>query len=192
MKPGSEIPALGFGHEKGVSNGDKAVKAIKAMAKHHIENAVMDEAAAIDGSRPLEMVADSCGYGWGATCLQMTQDLLRFNVLMMTGGSLTPPQQAWPPLVLEGHAQLQGKRSQRRTLGPMRSICWTDHANFTKQQNTDPADIEPKILRWVAEITCDGSEIRSLAGRNCRLGDGTSRNPGDRNAVVAPQGLLRW
>jgi hypothetical protein len=39
----------------------------------------MDEAAAIDGSRPLEQVADSSGIAWGGCCLQMTSDLSRFN-----------------------------------------------------------------------------------------------------------------
>lgn len=28
------------------------------------------------------------------------------------------------------------------------------------------------------------SEVQPLAGRNCRLADGTSRNPGDRNAII--------
>ena len=78
-----------------------------------------------------------------------------------------------------------GTRAQRRNLGPMRSICWTDHANWTKQQVAAPLDIDVKILRCSSEIGADGSEIRSLSGRNCRLADGTSRNPADRNEVVA-------
>ena len=41
-----------------------------------------------------------------------------------------------------------------------------------------------KLLRWFAEITADGSEVRSIAGRAARLGDGTSRNPPDRDALV--------
>ncbi len=61
---------------------------------------------------------------------------------------------------------------------------WTDHANFTKQQVIEPVDIDVKLLRWISEIVADGSEIRSLAGRSARLGDGTSRNPSDRNALV--------
>ena len=116
--------------------------------------------------------------------MQISSDLSRFMVLLMTGGSLTPAQQAWAPLILEGHAQLQGKRAQKRMLGPMRSICWTDHANFTKQQVSDPAEIDCKLLRWTSEITADGSEIRSLAGRAARLGGGTSRNPSNRNALL--------
>ena len=185
MKPSAEIPKAGFGAKGGETEGDKAVVLIKQMCKHHIENAVLDEVGTIDGSRPLEMVADSCGYGWGATCLQMTRDLTQFKVLMMTGGSLNPAQQAWPPLILEGHAQLQGKRAQKRCPGPMRSICWTDHASWTKQQVAAPADIEVKVLRWVSEMTADGTEIRSLAGCNCRVADGVSRNPGDRNEILA-------
>ena len=77
-----------------------------------------------------------------------------------------------------------GKRAQRKLLGPMRSLNWTDHANMTKQQAIPLADIDIKLLRWVSEIVADGSEIRSLAGRSARLGDGTSRNPKDREALL--------
>ena len=49
-------------------------------------------------------------------------------------------------------------------------------------------DIDVKLLRWVAEITADGSEIRSLAGRSARLGDGTSRNPKDRDELMEQRG----
>ena len=73
QKPEAVFPECGL--EAGDSEGCKAVRAIKLMAKHHIELAVMDEAAAIDGSRPLEQVADSSGIAWGSVCMQMTADL---------------------------------------------------------------------------------------------------------------------
>ena len=73
-------------------------------------------------------------------------------------------------------------------MGPMRSLCWTDHANMTKQQTIDQVDIDIKHLRWVSEIVADGSEIRSLAGRAARLGDGTSRNPVDTEALLEQRG----
>ena len=37
----------------------------------------------------------------------------------------------------------------------------------------------------VSEITNDGTESRSLSGRAARLGDGTSRSPQDRDALIA-------
>ena len=141
QKPSMVIPSEGFGARELPSDpaerqklhpGDKAVHAIKLMATRAIETSVLDEAAAIEGSRPLEQIADACGYAWGSTCLQMSADLTHFNVLLMIGKSFTPAQQAWPALVLEAHAQLMGKRAQRKILGNMRSICWTDHANLTK------------------------------------------------------------
>jgi hypothetical protein len=85
---------------------------------------------------------------------------------------------------LERFAQLGGKRAQKKLIGLMRSLCWTDHANVTKQQSAELADVDLKILRWIAEICGDGSEIKSLAGRAARLGDGTSRNPPDREALL--------
>ena len=144
----------------------------------------MDVAGAIDGSRPLETIADSCGYGWGSTCLQMSSDLTRFRVLLMAGKGLTPAQQAWSPLILEAYAQLMGRRAQKKVLGPMRALHWTDHANFTKQGSVASLEIDVKLLRWFSEITADGSEVRSIAGRTARQGDGTSRNQSDREALL--------
>ena len=157
MKEGVEFPEKGLGSSD--TDGCKAIKCIKIMVKHVIETSVMDVAAAIDGSRPLEQIADACGFAWGSTNVQMTTDLSRFKVLCMVGRGSTPAQQAWPALTLEGHAQLMGKRVQKRVLGMMKSLNWTDHANFTKQQTIEIADIDIKMLRWVAEIVADGSEI---------------------------------
>ena len=136
------------------------------MVANHIELSVLDEAAAIDGSRPLENIGDSCGIAWGGCSVQMTPDLTRLKMLMTAGKGLTPEQQAWAPVVLEAYALLETKRAQRKTLGSMRSICWTDHANVTKQQ-TAPS-INVKMLRWVSEIIADGSQMMSLAGRTAR------------------------
>ncbi len=72
------------------------------------------------------------------------------KVLLMVGKGFTPAQQAWAPLTLEGYAQLGGKRAQRKLFDAMRSLNWTDHANFTKQQHVELADIDIKLLRWVA------------------------------------------
>ena len=147
---------------------------------------VLDEVAAIDGTRPLEQIADSSGIAWGGMCIQMTADMGGFAPLRAAGKSLTPSQQAWDPLSLEGNAQLQMKRTQNRALGRMRSLCWTDHANCTRQ--ADKTDIEVKHLRWYSEIVADGSEIRSLSGRTAVLGDGISRNPIDRNEIMDQRG----
>ena len=147
----------------------------------HLE--ILDEAAAVDGSRPLEQVADCSGIGWGGTGLQMRADLSSFKTLFSAGKGLTPAQQAWPPLTLEGYAQLMTKRIQQTSLGYMKSICWTDHANLTKQQVAE--DIDVKHLRWISEIISDGNQIRSVSGRAAKLGDGFSRNPADRDAILA-------
>ena len=62
------------------SEGCRAFKAIKAMCRTAIQISCMDEAAAIDGSRPMEQVADACGYAWGATLLQMDETLTGFRL----------------------------------------------------------------------------------------------------------------
>ena len=77
-----------------------------------------------------------------------------------------------------------GERAQKKVLGPMRALLWTDHANFTKRGSVASSEIDVKLLRWFSEITADGSEVRSIAGRSARLGYGTSRNPSDREALL--------
>ena len=180
QKEGAEFPPKGVGLGDAVE--DKAFRAIKIIAKYRIHLEVLDEAAAVDGSRPLEQVADCSGIAWGGTIVQMRADLSGLKILVMVGKGLLTSQQAWPPLQLEGYAQLETKRAQRRTLGTLRSWCWCDHANVVRQATT--LEIDVKTLRVVSEITSDGSVIRSLSGRSATLGDSTSRNPRDRDALI--------
>ncbi len=121
LKPGAVFPPEGLGGGGGPF-GDKAVITIKKIAGPLIRLSVLDEAAAMDGSRPLEQIADCNGIGWGGTRLQMTRDLMGFNVLLTASKGLTPSQQAWPPLTLKGYAQLETKRAQRKYLGHMKSL----------------------------------------------------------------------
>ena len=51
MKPKAELPPEGLG--SGKSEGCKAVEVIKLLCKHAIQLSTLDEASAIDGSRPL-------------------------------------------------------------------------------------------------------------------------------------------
>ena len=174
QKPGAEFPEGGLG--AGATAGCKAFKAIKQMMRRHICLASFDEAAAADGSCPLEQIADASGIAVGGSVLQMTRDLSRVKVLMTHSKSLTPAQQNWPPLIQEAFAQLEVKRATRRTFGSIRTVCWTDRANLTRAQTSD-IGLDPKLVRWVGEILLDGSEIRSLSGRSATLGDSFSRNP---------------
>ena len=103
QKPGAEFPEGGLG--AGATAGCKAFKAIKQMMQRHICLASFDEAAAADGSCPLEQIADASGIVVGGSVLQMTRDLSRVKVLMTHSKSLTPAQQNWPPLIQEAFAQ---------------------------------------------------------------------------------------
>ena len=181
QKPGAVFPPEGLGY--GQTAGCQAVRAIKKMLSEAIGIAVFDEAAAISGECPLEQVADASGYAVGGTVLQMTRDLQKMKVLLTHSKSLTAPQQSWPPLIQEAFAQLEVKRMTRKTLGSVKTLCWTDHANLTKAQHVEVgADV--KLVRWIAEIISDGSEIRSLSGRSAKLGDGFSRNPKMRDQLL--------
>ena len=177
QKTGAKFPDQGLG--PGDTPGDKAVRAIKEMMTRHIMLNVFDEAAAVSGRCPLEQIADASGIAVGGTVVQMSRDLSRFKVLLTHSKGLTPAQQAWPPLTLEAFAQLEVRRAAKKALGTVRSILWTDHANLTRAQ---VGDVDVKLLCWVSELVADGSEIRSLAGRSAKLGDGFSRNPPNRDA----------
>ena len=182
QKPGAVFPEGGLG--SAATEGCKAFKAIKRMMQNRINLATFDEASAADGSCPLEQIADASGIAVGGSVVQMTRDLSQLKVLMTHSKSLTPAQQNWPPLIQEAFAQLEVKRATRRMFGSIRTLCWTDHANLTRAQTSD-IGMDPKLVRWVAEILMDGSEIRSLSGRSATLGDSFSRNPKDRDALLA-------
>ena len=119
----------------------------------------------------------------------MAEDLMTFKVLLTAGRGLTPSQQSWDPRTLELNAQLGIKRAAVALLGQIRAILWTDHANVKRLQASDVIDV--KHLRWVSEITADGSVIHTLSGRSALLGDGFSRNPRDRDELLTKdlQGL---
>ncbi|CAE7359459.1 pol [Symbiodinium microadriaticum] len=86
------FPPEGLG--PGTSEADRAVKAIKLMCQRSVVS-ILDEAAAIDGSKPLEQIADSSGYAVGGVALQMKERGL---------------------LSLEGFAQLDTRRAIKGSL----------------------------------------------------------------------------
>ena len=55
--------------EEGLGGGDteddKVIQAIKMCVCYYIHIAVLDKASAMDGTCPLELLADSCGIAWG-------------------------------------------------------------------------------------------------------------------------------
>ena len=112
QKPGAEFPEGGLGSS--TTAGCKAFKAIKKMMCDHITLAAFDEAAAADGSCPLEQVADASGIAVGCSVVQMSRDMAKLKVLMTHSKSLTPAQQNWPPLIQEAFAQLEVKRATRK------------------------------------------------------------------------------
>ncbi|MAB81808.1 MAG: hypothetical protein CMJ24_00005, partial [Phycisphaerae bacterium] len=152
----------------------KAMKAIQRLAERCVKLAVVDEAAAISGVRPLERVADACVYGWGGSAFQSSADFRKLNVLGMYAGLATLPQSHWHPRRAELHAQKQVGRQSRRHLGHLPALCWTDHAHLLK--DAEAPDADPMTIRWVGDLESDGSRLRNLAGRACHLGDGLSRH----------------
>ena len=81
QKEGAFFPKEGYGEKD--TRFCKAIRAIKLMCKFHINLAVLDEAAAIDGSRPLEQIADSSGIAWGGALTLMSADMHTLKILAM-------------------------------------------------------------------------------------------------------------
>ena len=87
--------------------------------RRHICLASFDEAAAADGSCPLEQIADASGIAVGGSVLQMTRDLSRVKVLMTHSKSLTPAQQNWPPLI-QNSGGVRAARGEARDASDLR------------------------------------------------------------------------
>ena len=95
LKPDVPLPADGLGGGNTVE--DKVIKAIKRCAEYYIQIAVLDEAAAMDGTRPLENLADCSGIAWGGSSYQMNDDLTTFNCLLYTSPSPRDPKTSRMP-----------------------------------------------------------------------------------------------
>ena len=183
LKGGAKFPEEVYTGKTGKTKEDMAVKAIKLVCQHYVYLSVLNEAAATDGSCPLELLADSSGIAWGGSAYQMVRDLSHFKVRVTAGKGVTPAQQAWDPRTLALCAQLGIERAAVSCLGQIRAFFWADHANVERLQSAE--DIDVKHLRWVSEIIADGSVIQSLSGRSAKLGDGYSRSPWNRDELLA-------
>ena len=87
LRPDAVFPPAGLG--SGMTQDDKVIYAIKKCVEYYITIAVLDEVAAIDGTCPLELLADCSGIAWGGTAYQMVRDLSHFKVLLTAGRGLT-------------------------------------------------------------------------------------------------------
>ena len=98
-------------------DGCDGVKALKALVVRTINLNALDELAALDGSRPLEQIADWNPVGWGGAAFQMSPDGSRLLVLGQWSGACTPAQQAYPSTTGELFAQREVSRERRKALG---------------------------------------------------------------------------
>ena len=94
-------------------------------------------APAVDGSCPLEQVADVSGIAMGGSIIQMSCDMAKLKLLMIHSESLSRAQQIWPPLIQEVFAQLEVKRATHKVFGIGKILRWIDHANLIRLQTSD-------------------------------------------------------
>ena len=72
LKPDAVFPYDGLGAKDTVD--DRVIRAIRLCVCYHSHLAVLDEAAAMDGTCPLELLADCPGIAWGGSAHQMLSD----------------------------------------------------------------------------------------------------------------------
>ena len=77
------------------------------------------------------------------------------------------------------------KRCWVKLFGSFPMYFMTDHAQLVRFCMLALDRIDPKHFRWFQEITINGSELTSLAGRTMVLGDSFSRNPEHRDALLS-------
>ena len=88
---GGRLVGVHWMHDKS-DEALKAAAAIRKLGARAVKLAVLDEAAAVAGTRPLEQVADFAAYGWGGSSWQLAADLRSTNVLGQYAGLLTVAQ----------------------------------------------------------------------------------------------------
>ena len=95
---------------------------------------------------------------------QMAWDRKMMNVLGHFSGGLTKSQGACAVMTLECNAQVRVLLMARGALGPNPCLCWTDHSNVVRLQTA--MDLDPRHLRWIANLMSDGSVLMHLSGRS--------------------------
>ena len=69
------------------------------------------------------------------------------------------------------------------------TILWTDHRNNCRISLMPPEEAGEKTIRWWGQVLRSGNEVWFLASK-VNMGDGISRNPEDRDAVLARRKML--
>ena len=161
--------------------GLDAVEALKKLTARITKLSAFDEVAALDGSRPLEQIADWCRKGWGGIVVQMARDRNRFHVLGQWSGPCSGPQQAYAAITGDFFAQRRTRQESRRSLGRVPAICWSDSKSGVSQANkSESTDVDVRHIRWLADLQSDGSVLKNLTARATwvRIADGLSRAQG--------------
>ena len=106
----------------------------------------------------------------------------------MYNGLVTLAQSGYHPRRGECLAQRNVRRENRKTVGMIPANCWTDHSHLALDAVAPSAD--HAVIRWIADITQDGSRLLNLSGRSCTLGDGPSRHDLDHQRTLREQARL--
>ena len=114
----------------------------------------------------------------------MSSDLSSYKLLASYSAGLTITQMQQRPMEQELWSQLMCNRYWRQSVGRYPYVNWTDHAQLVRMCMISLKRMDPKLWRWFQELVGTGSVIESLAGRTMYLGDGFSRNPEDRVALL--------
>ncbi|CAE8630136.1 unnamed protein product [Polarella glacialis] len=180
-----------FGSEYGQEQTDSFESLKKLAAKYCILSTPDWEAARQweTTGRPFEVFLDAALYGAGAVLCQLDPELRKHRAICFISKSFTPTQQAWPAWTRELWAMKTASAEFASITAGFHTILWTDHRNNCRISHMPPEEAGEKTLRWWGQVLRSGNEVRFLAGK-VNMGDGISRNPEDREAVLARRKML--
>ncbi|CAE8652229.1 unnamed protein product, partial [Polarella glacialis] len=180
-----------FGSEYGQEQTDSFESLKKLAAKYCILSTPDWEAARQweTTGRPFEVFLDAALYGAGAVLCQLDPELRKHWAICFISKSFTPTQQAWPAWTRELWAMKTASAEFASITAGFHTILWTDHRNNCRISLMPPEEADEKTIRWWGQVLRSGNEVRFLAGK-VNMGDGISRNPEDRDAVLARRKML--
>ncbi len=115
----------------------------------------------------------------------MSEDLSEYKLVGTYSAGLTITQMQQHPSEQKLFSQLTAQRAWWKMIGRFAYLGLTDHAQLVRLCTLALERIDPKHFRWFQEISANGSELCHIPGRCMRLGDGFSRNPEHRDALMA-------
>ena len=166
------------------------------MTEYH-RLCVPDEEAAIEAAqawlsgappaaRPYESLADMSGYVIGNIAGQCEAKNGKISVLLYVSAHVADHRMHWHSFEQELWGLLLVNRKRNKQLGRIPDVNHTDRANLARLESLDLSRIDPKHVRWFAEIAQGGGILVYRPGLSAlhKGRNGLSRNVEGRDRFI--------